>query len=92
MRVLLMIGAVVFLAGCAFGSPTTFQPCEFVKDQAEANALTKAWGSLKKNGAMIAFATNRGILSTVEAAKATVNPDTGWPVGLKERVAACIKS
>ncbi len=79
---------VVGLTACDFRNEVNFKVCEFLPTSADAKAAERAWGGLKKDGAMLAFAINRGIITEAEAIKIPVE---GWPPGKKEAVEACIE-
>lgn len=87
-HLLLLPFCALILTACSTGDPTTFKVCEYIKTDADAAALTRAWGGLKKTGAMIAFAVNRGIITEKEA---LLIPANGWPAGKEAALKACFE-
>jgi hypothetical protein len=88
---LVTIPVALLLVGC--GKPFTpgpqAQACEFIKVGEEAQ-YTRAYSAFTRDGAVLAFATNKGLVSEKDAALILVKK-AEWPVGAKERAEACWK-
>lgn len=84
---LLALGLVI--AGCDFrGDDFRIKACDLIEPGQEA-ATQKAWGALKRERAMQAFAVNKGVITELELARIIAGGK--WPEGARAKVEACFE-